>query len=279
MKSKGFWRGVLTVAALVLAIPSVAAAEGGGLVGGPTVPPVDPPPTEEVGNNLSVPAHFVPGTAEAPPLRIPCPSAAVNPTGPTSTYNGVPYFLQKTTAIWTAACDTPESASAAAAWGSNLTNGRALRARRPIRVEVALTSEDSGTGYVVENLTPNELDRYAIYGTNGVPTTMPYMVWTGGATLTIKKLETGESRVVPMGAEINSTGKVVYGYNWGTMGGSGAATAGTYELSFKVPPTSGVTITGVDPGEAGVVTNPDPYTVTVTISVINRGGGGGGLGS
>lgn len=267
-------RGAVLAAAMLVAVPGVAGAEGGGLVGGPTPPPPPPPPTTEVGNNLSVPTHFVPSTDGAPTLRIACPLQAVAPTGPTSTYNGSPYFLQKTTAIWTAACDTPASATANAAWGSNLTNGRPLRARRPIRVEMALTAPDTGTGYVVENLTPNELDRNAVYGTLGTPTSMPYMVWTGGATVTIRKIETGETRVVAAAAEINSTGKVVYGYNWGTAGGANAATPGTYELTFRVPTASGVTITGVDPGEAGTVTNPDVYSATVTISVVARGGGG-----
>jgi hypothetical protein len=257
---------------LTLLVTPSAASAGGTLVPGPVNPPTPPPVETEVGNNLSVPTHFVPGTAGAPALRVPCPSPAVNPTGPTALFNGVPYFLQKTAAIWSAACDTPASASAKAAWGSNLTNGRPQRAGRPIRVEMGLTASDTGTGYVVENLTPDELDRNATYGTRGTPTQMPFMVWTGGATLTVKKLDTGATFTVPFSTEINSTGKVVYGFNWSRAGGVANATTGTYELTFKIPSTSGVTITGVEPGEAGNVSNPDASTVTVTITVVSGGG-------
>lgn len=272
--------GAVTLAAL-LAVPGAALAKGGppsGVGGGSGGGGHsggggggNEPPTTELGNNLSVPVHFVPSTSGAPTLRVVDP--AVTPSDPVGipvsyTVNGVEgsYYLQKTASVWSAQFDTPVSASATATWGSNLTNGRALKLGKPIRVEMALGSTDSGIGYEVVKLT-DELDRLADYGTLGKPTPMNFMVWTAGATLTIQKSGDATATTVPIAAEINSTGKVVYGYNWGVKSGGGTATSGTYVLTFTIPSTSGVTIEGVTEGEVLGIVSYTANTATVTVTV------------
>lgn len=176
------------------------------------------------------------------------------------------YYLQKTDATWTADCiedDSSDSVEVIAKWGDNLVGDGQLRAKKPIRVEVNLT-ENNGTsdhnGYKVWKLDPNELDRNSRYGTRGGdtlnasvsdldnffppsnPATQPYRVYDQGATLKIERCTSSACSTVDptpiynafMPAEINSTGAVVYGYNWGTStkGVSTAPEAGTYKLTF-----------------------------------------------
>ena len=242
-----------------------------------------------MGNSLSQPTYFVGGTIGAPTLRLPCTPEAVAPDSndPTSTqFPG--YYVQKTLADWTAACSTPAAASVTAKWGDNLLNGRPLKAGKPIRVEMSLIGADAdaddvadtGTGFLVENLTPTVPDRMATYGTLGVATAaLPdgVFAWTAGATLTV--YESGTTTVVvetrPFSAEINSTGKVVYGFNWGTASGVPAAIAGTYDIVLSLPETSGVTIRDAAAGEAGVV---DFTAKSATVTVVVSGGGGSGGG-
>jgi hypothetical protein len=240
-----------------LAFPMGAAGAKGG-----------PPAGESLGNNLSVPTHFI-----GPPLaavRTACDGLLHTPTGPS--VDG--YYLQQTEATWGGQCDSITTATVTASWGANLTNGRDLRAGRPIRVEMALFAADSGQGYTVLNLTPELLDRNATYGipVGAVAETFPYMVYVPGATLTIQ-LVGGTATTYPLSAEINSTGKVVYGFNWGTTGAI-SVLPGTYVLTFTVPAGT-ATISGVDPGEAGN-TGYTSTTATVTINVVAGGGGGGG---
>jgi hypothetical protein len=257
---------IAVVAAAALVIPATQAGAKGG-----------PPTTDEgLGNNLSVPTYFVPDTSSAPALRTACPTEVVPASGPTAVYNEIAYYLQKTEALWSAACSNSAAESVTAQWGSNLTNDRALRAGRPIRVEMALLSGDTGMGYTVVNLTPELSDRASTYGTRGVPEPMSYMVWAAGAHLTIVK--DGSTTPIYDGvftAEINSTGKVVYGFNWGTKGKESAPTAGTYTLTFTVP--VGTTITGnVDEGVLQTTFTAQTSTVTINITAGGGGGGGGG---
>ena len=91
------FRSRLLAAAVVIGLTSLSAnamAAKGGKPGG-----------ETLGNNLSVPAKFVPNTTGAPALRIPCGTYA-EPGGddvpPSTVYEG--YWLQKTTATWSADC-------------------------------------------------------------------------------------------------------------------------------------------------------------------------------
>ena len=227
-----------------------------------------PPAGESLGNNLSVPTHFIGTPLTA--LRTACDGLIHEPTGPT--VDG--YYLQKTEAIWGAQCDTVTAADVTAQWGANLTNGRDLKAGRPIRVEMALVAADQGLGYFVENLTPTLPDRQATYGIPELaePYDFAYLVYVPGATLTIEQVGGTGPVTVSMTAEINSTGKVVYGYNWGIKN-TGSPTTGTYELTFTVPADT-ATITGVAPGEVNNTTF-DAVSTTVTINIVGGGGGGG----
>ena len=94
-------------------------------------------------------------------------------------------------------------------------------------------------------------------------------VFDAGATFSVKNVATG-AYVVPLGsnptAEINATGKVVYGYNLRV------SAVGRYEITFVIP---NVDITGMDAGT--YTTDPlGPDTVTLVINVTTGGGGGGG---
>jgi hypothetical protein len=257
-RAAGLVAGLVTAALLVVPAVQAGAAKGG------------PPAEEGLGNNLSVPTYFVPSTVGAPALRTACPTGAVDPTGTTALFNNIEYWLQKTDAVWSAECSNADLASVTASWGSNLTNDRAIKAGKPIRVEMALLSGDTGIGYEVVNLTPDLPDRQSTYGTLGVPASMAYMVWAAGAELRIQAV--GAATPIYNGAftsEINSTGKVIYGYNWGIKGKTSAPTPGTYELTFTVP--AATTITGnVDEGVVNTTFTAQTSTVTINVAAGGR---------
>lgn len=247
-------------------------AKGGPPVGGEA---------EEVSNNLSVPAVFVPTVGMT--LKYPC-GLPVDPIGETTAFPTLPvsenlplgvaagdYYVQGEDA-WQAGCATgaEDAVSARAEWGDNLTSAP-LKANTPIRVEMGLL-ENTGTypftGFEVVKLT-DELDRYATYGTLGVAVN-PYpevRVWDAGAQLRIERVD---GLIVYAGvatAEINSTGRVVYGYNWQKP------LPGTYTITFTAP---NVNITDKDAGE---VVDVDTVTLAVNVVVKTGGGkGGGGVG-
>jgi hypothetical protein len=262
MRINGITRATMLAAAVLVLGAGPATAAGG------------PPPghggggEETLGNNLSVPAIFVPSTAGAPTLRTPCPTDAVAASGPTATYDGIAYYLQQTEAIWSAECTTASAASVQAKWGDNLLNGRALKTGSPIRVEMALLSDVTATGYTVLKLT-DELDRYATYGTDGVQVELGARVWDAAAHLRIVSATGVVVYDGPITAEINATGSVVYGYNWGIKKSTTTA-SGTYTLTFSV--SDATTITAAPAGEAGV-TGFTAHSAWVTVVV---GGGGGG---
>lgn len=237
--------------------------------GGP--PPGGGGEVETLGNNLSVPTIFVPSTAGAPALRTACPTASVAASGPTATYGDVAYYLQKTTAVWSAECSTADSATVTAKWGDNLLNGMPIKAGKPIRVEMGLLTDLVGQGFTVVNLTPDLADRVSTYGTDGTVTGLTTRVWDAGARLAIRS---GSGALVyegAMSAEINSTGSVVYGYNWGVKGKS-LPQPGTYQLTFSV--SDATTIIAVPSGEGAVVSfGPHVATVDVVVSATTGGGG------
>ena len=258
--------------AVVTFAPSGAlAAKGGG---------------EEVyGNNLSVPAIFAGATTGMPALRTACENGAKNPGGDGSatsdTFPG--YWLQKTAATWTADCAYVPSGpvDVLADWGDNLTNENAPSAGRPIRVEVALltTPTDPMKGYLVEKLQPDLEDRASAYGTKGTElstvTGTPARVWDGSASLKIQRAGSTPVYDGPMSAEINSTGGIVFGYNWGIKGAP--PTPGTYTITFSVNGEH-ANITG-SPDAAAVVDSPASTHLTVTLgSGVGGGGGRGGRG-
>ena len=194
---------------------------------------------------------------------------ALQPTGVPVVYDGVDYWLQKTASVWSAQCAAAETATVTAAWGSNLLNDMNLKSGKPIRIEMALNHTDLGTGYQITNLTPEVPDRLATYGTDGVQTEMAYMVWAAGANLTIAQQGGTTIYDGPFAAEINSTGKVVYGYNWGT-GQNPKPQPGTYVLTFSVP--TAVTIAGGVDDEGDTNTAFTEQTAVVTINVAKPGG-------
>lgn len=244
-----------------------------------------PLPGTETSNNLSVPAVFVPSLGMT--LNFPCgdpvtPASVL--TNSTTYFPGLPvsanlpngveagnYYVQGEDK-WQAGCTTAAAGTVTVTgeWGDNLT-GAPLKARTPIRVEMGLLGATMPTmdltGFAVVKLT-DELDRYATYGTLGTAVT-PYSevrVWDGAAHLAIKSQD-GLTTVFEGAAtaEINATGRVVYGYNWQKPA------AGTYTITFTAP---SVAITSVDAG-----TLVDSHTVSLDVTVKPKaGGGGGGIG-
>ena len=267
-----------TILAAGLVVTSVAVAKQG------------PPAGEESGNNLSVPAIWI--GSGGPTLRGgPC-GALVPVDGTPDTSQFPDYYLQKTADVWQAECSEETSVSATADWGDNLFRP-VLTTRSPLRVEMGLLADTTMNGMVVENLTPDELDRNATYGTLGVPTSFNTVrVFESGATLTIQELAEDGNPVGPpvydgpMPVEINSIGAVVYGYNWGVQGQANRMQAGTYELTFT---TVGTTITACETtSEAEAEAEPAPATcdhtsssTSVTIDILpgDSGGNGGNGGS
>ncbi len=242
---------------------------------------------EAIANNLSVPAIFVPSTTGAPALNFAC-GVPADPAGtPQTGFTVAGYYYLQGVDKWQASCATAadNTVSVTAVWGDNLTGAASLRTGSPIRVEVGLLAASpeslAMTGYNVVKLEPSELDRVSPYGTeaasgavNAVPAakSTPYLdpatgayevrVWDAGATLKIYNKATGA--VVfdgPATAEVNSTGRVVYGYNLRVE------SAGTYVIEFTAPT---VTISSAAPGRVS------GHTASLEISVGTGGGGGQG---
>ncbi|MGW8319040.1 MAG: hypothetical protein ACWGPS_07300 [Candidatus Promineifilaceae bacterium] len=273
---------LLLVLLLALLVPiSVAVAKGPGGGGGPPDNPGGGGHEPGGTNNLSVPTIMIGGGFTG----VTCPGGLVSPSGtPLNGYEIDPaayYFVQGVHA-WQAECTTATSTTATAEWGDNLAGDAKLQVGKPLRVELGLF-DDTGLqmqGFSVDKLEPSKLDRESAYGTlatsdDGGTTwyataaTLPVRVFDSGVTFSVKNVATGEY-AVPLGsnptAEINATGKVVYGYNLRV------SAAGEYEITFVIP---SVDITGVDVGT--YTTDPAaPDTVTLVINVIAGGGGGGG---
>ena len=195
---------------------------------------------EETGsNNLSFPTIMVGGgefTGVNCPAGADMRSGLLTPSGdPTSGYEVSPtdyYFVQGLN-VWQAQCYTAPRTKVTAQWGDNLTGSAQLKANKPIRVELALFNAADWRppmdGYTVIKLEPSLLDRESAYGTlatgsqgsgyEATPVSFTYdqqVVHDGSATFWVKNKATG-AFVVAKGttftAEINATGKVVYGYN------------------------------------------------------------------
>lgn len=231
---------------------------------------------EEGGNNLSVPTIFVPSTIGSPFTGVCTPEDdSQDPSGPMGVDtdgDGIPdahldYYVQGV-ATWQADCDTApaDTIAVAAAWGDNLSSAP-LKAGTPIRVEIGfLTFPDYAMpGYDVLKLDPSLLDRESHYGTLGdrVEDFIEVRVWDSGVLLDIRS--TDGSVVVqdwqPFTAEINSTGRIVYGFNWQKP------VPGDYLISVVAP---NITISTAD---NGVVVSPNMVTLEVTVG--DKGGGQG----
>ncbi len=240
---------------------------------------------ETLGNNLSVPLIVVPSASagDLPALRGGACGSYVVPTGPKSaTYPD--YWLQKTEATWQAQCAVATRSDVVVNWGDNLISRPVLSARQPIRVEVALENTPASpmTGFVVDKLTPDVEDRLATYGTKGVPTAFTTVrVFDSGARLRIERTD-GPGGVIydgEMSAEVNSTGSIVYGFNWGTKGKSARALPGAYRLTFT---TNATMVTGVGPGDeakASYTSRSSSLDIVLSPSAGRRGGEGAGSGA
>jgi hypothetical protein len=214
---------------------------------------------------------------------VTCPGGLVYPSGtPLSGYEVDPtaYYFVQGVHKWKAECITSTFATATGEWGDNLAGDAKLMVGKPIRVELGLF-DDTGLllqGFNVVKLELSKLDRESAYGTlatsdgtggwYATAQSLPVRVFDAGVTFSVKNVANGEY-VVPLGsnptAEINETGKVVYGYNLRV------SAPGQYEITFVIP---SVDITGVDAGT--YTTDPlGPDTVSLVITVIGGGGGGG----
>ena len=234
---------------------------------------------EEAGNNLSVPAIFVPSVGVGTPTCTAGDDTVLPTAGQEDPVDGAfpGYWLQGED-VWQADCMTApgDTVTARAEWGDNLTSAP-LKAGTPIRTEVGLLADatlNPMTGFDVEKLTPLLEDRYATYGTNdgsGIASYPEVRVWNSGARLKI--VRDADALVVYDGlftAELNSTGRVVYGYNWQKP------LAGEYTVTFYAPT---VTLGSADAGTL-FDSDSDGYvdSVSITVNVGNKGGGGGGGG-
>ncbi len=285
MKRKAFLAAIASAAMVAAMFGSTAVAKGpGGGPGGGNGGGGGPPTGEEAGNNLSVPALFIPGLTGAPPLTFGTCGEATAPedvaTNVPSTFSAPlapapagDYYVQKEDK-WQAECAAAGAgAEVTADWGDNLT-GAPLKAGTPIRVETGLLVNDGAalgmTGFTVWKLT-DELDRLATYGTRGAADRndafAEVRAWDAGARL---KIVRDDGFIVYDGAftaEINSTGRVVYGYNWQKP------LAGTYTITVSAP---NVNITGIAAGDNGEVVNGE---AVITVTVASKAGGGGKPGS
>ena len=257
----------LAVGATALAAGGPPPGKGGGGGGG----------EETLTNNLSVPTIMINGgftgvTCGGGPDGW---SVLREPAGDPQTLfpiDPLAYYYVQGKNVWQAQCmDGVASHDVTGAWGDNLTGTARLRAGSPIRVELVLSDATGAQamGYTVVKLEPSKLDRESAYGTLAVGTAAPFSataelmtagVFDGDASMTI----TGPDFAVsedPAGAEINATGKAVYGYNLRVQN------AGEYVITFKMP---NVNFLSCDAGTCS------GDTATLTINVAGGGGGGGG---
>lgn len=233
---------------------------------------------EEAGNNLSVPAIFVPSVGVGTPTCTADDDTVLPTAGQEDPVDGAfpGYWLQGED-VWQADCATAadDTITAGAEWGDNLTSAP-LKAGTPIRTEIGLLADATAypmTGFGVDKLTPDLEDRYATYGTNDGSGIAPYdevRVWNADATLSIVSSAGLVVYDGPFTAEINSTGRVVYGYNWQKP------LTGDYTITFHAPT---VLLSSTD---AGILVDSDADgdfdSVKLTVAVGNKGGGGGGGG-
>lgn len=284
MRKHSSARRALGAFALVAALAATSGAPSYAAKGSPGPPHPPGEEGDETSNNLSVPALLVGDTTMAP-FQGACTTGddSLDPTGNMGVdldgdgiYDDhLDYWVQGV-ATWQADC-APAMADNAltvrAEWGDNLQNAP-LKAGTPIRTEIGFFA-DAGTfpmpGYVVEKLDPSLLDRQSHYGTLGdeVAAFPEVRVWNAGVTLDIRSRD--GTRVVAdhvlYSAEVNSTGRIVYGFNWQKP------VVGEYVITVT---TSGIVLGSSDGGTL-VDTDGDGLndTITLDVNVGNKGGGGG----
>jgi hypothetical protein len=262
------------------------------------------PGEDTAAQNLSVPTIMVGGAAGGLTNCLATPSDLIPPNGvPLDGFTGpadnpldpTDYYWVQKVHDWQAQCFSADAAVAFGAWGDNLAGDAKLKVNKPIRVELVLHNETfysepaSLQGYEVIKL-QNTLDRLSAYGHLGgveddvegnpiyfdIPIDFPpsgWLVHDNGITFRVCALDNNSVETtdcpVPAGtsptAEINATGKVVYGYQLYV------AATGTYRIVFTT--TNAVTVTGQDAMTGGLY---DEHNVYVDITVGTGGGGGGG---
>lgn len=176
------------------------------------------------------------------------------------------YYIQGE-ATWQAQCGTTtDELSVTADWGDNLGGDAKLSVGAPVRVEVGLfvdTTVHSGyaalQGFKVVKLT-EELDRNATYGTLGFAEALGEVrAYDDSAQLRILDSTGTAIHTAPFEAELNSTGRIIYGYNWRPTA------AGAFTLEFTAQ-------------SVNILNGTDAHTATIDVTVIPRAGGGGGGG-
>lgn len=250
-------------------------------------------PAAETAQSLSVPTIVVGdslGNLACGPSPD-SPSDLMPPIGiPKTGYEEPGYYWVQKTHAWQAQCFQDDQAIVFGSWGDNLKGDASLKVGSPIRVELVLMnmfnfSDTIATlqGYSVIKLQPSLLDRLSAYGhtaidDNGSWIAAPidfapaqWLVHDPGITFSVLNKDTGIYAVQPgtsPTAEINATGKVVYGYNLRLE------SAGSYRIQF----TSGenVQFTGQDaPAGQGGMYEDDSHNVYIDIEVVPGAGGGG----
>lgn len=284
---------VVTAAVAALMVPSAALAKGrpdnpgsnghhGGGNSGQGKGNQGGPGEEVGGNNLSVPVIFM-GSLGG--FTVVCGSdnsmgGVVAPKGDPATgfeLDPAAYYYVQGTNEWQSDCQvsTETTINATVAWGDNLGGDARLNVGNPIRVEIVLTNEagQSGNGFFVEKLEPGLLDRNSAYGTlasgdsvsgfSASSQELAALVYDPDASLKIWNVDTNvylvgsEAEGDDAGAEINATGKIVYGYNLRVPD------AGTYEIEYTFP---NVSLTGYDIGSV------DGHVATLEITVPSGAG-------
>lgn len=235
--------------------------------------------TETATNNLSVPTIMIKGSFTGVTLGE---NSLLFPSGePLTGYEVEGYYYVQGVHKWQGEATSATFATATAEWGDNLAGDANLKVGSPIRVELGLF-DDQGLemqGFTVIKLEPSKLDRESKYGTlatyddvnekwNATAEILPARVYDSGVTFSVKNMSTG-AYAVPEGtnptAEINATGKVVYGYNLRVTD------AAQYDIRFVIP---NVDITGKDVGYL-ISSSTAPDTVGLIVTVTAGGGGGG----
>jgi len=289
----------LTVAAALMGMLAFSGSAFAKYRPGCEAPPCGGEGDETASQSLSVPTIMVGGVAGNltcgtvgepsaldPPEGIPLTGFSVDPTG---------YYWVQKVHTWQAQCFSDATALVFGAWGDNLGGDAKLKVGSPIRVELVLhnltpySDLTSLQGYSVIKL-QDTLDRLSAYGHlaggnaddgwTDIPTDFPdvgydpetgdptkgWLVHDNAITFSVQNLDTGVYAVDPgtsPTAEINATGKVVYGYNLRVDA------TGTYRIRFTT--STAVEFESVD---AGVWE--DANNVYIDIVVVQGGGGGGG---
>lgn len=270
---------LLTLLAMVSLILTLGLSQAADAVKGTPGPPSGG--EDETPNSLSVPVINV-ATTNAP---FACTSTAlVLPTGTQISYPDgfdnpivVPpedgtlpteglYYIQGE-ASWQAECgSTAEMLNVTADWGDNLGGDAKLNVGAPVRVEVGLFVDTTVhpayaamQGFKVVKLT-EELDRYATYGTLGVAEDLDEVrAYDDDAVLRIIDSSGTAVYTAAFSAELNSTGRIVYGYNWRPT------TAGDFTLEITAPAVK-------------ILNGLNEHAATIEVTVTPRTGGGGGGG-